>query len=52
MEALRVLLFPQATLITLNRLEAEVLLGQPIRTLEEAEEAAKALLLLGPGLSS
>ncbi len=47
-EALKTLLFPQATLITPNRLEAEVLLGQPIRTLEEAEEAARALLLLGP----
>ncbi|MER3537641.1 MAG: bifunctional hydroxymethylpyrimidine kinase/phosphomethylpyrimidine kinase [Thermus sp.] len=47
-EALKTLLFPQAALITPNRLEAEVLLGQPIRTLKEAEEAAKALLLLGP----
>lgn len=47
-EALKTLLFPQATLITPNRLEAEALLGQPIRTLEEAEEAARALLLLGP----
>lgn len=47
-EALKTLLFPRAFLITPNRLEAEALLGQPIRTLKEAEEAARALLLLGP----
>uniref|UniRef100_UPI002ED709C3 Phosphomethylpyrimidine Kinase n=1 Tax=synthetic construct TaxID=32630 RepID=UPI002ED709C3 len=46
--ALKERLFPLATLITPNRLEAEALLGRPIRTLEEAEEAAKALLALGP----
>ena len=38
--ALKERLFPLA--------EAEALLGRPIRTLEEAEEAAKALLALGP----
>jgi len=41
-------LFPLATLITPNRMEAEALLGRPIRGLEEAEEAALALLDLGP----
>ncbi|AEG33103.1 phosphomethylpyrimidine kinase [Thermus thermophilus SG0.5JP17-16] len=46
--ALKERLFPLADLVTPNRLEAEALLGHPIRTLEEAEEAAKALLGLGP----
>lgn len=46
--ALKERLFPLADLVTPNRLEAEALLGRPIRTLEEAEEAAKALLELGP----
>ncbi len=41
-------LFPLATLITPNRMEAEALLGRPIRDLEEAEEAALSLLDLGP----
>jgi hydroxymethylpyrimidine/phosphomethylpyrimidine kinase len=41
-------LFPLATLITPNRMEAEVLLGRPIRGLAEAEEAARDLLALGP----
>ncbi|WP_038056749.1 bifunctional hydroxymethylpyrimidine kinase/phosphomethylpyrimidine kinase [Thermus amyloliquefaciens] len=48
-QALRERLFPLATLITPNRLEAEALLGRPIRTLQEAEEAARELLALGPG---
>jgi hydroxymethylpyrimidine/phosphomethylpyrimidine kinase len=46
--ALKERLFPLASLVTPNRLEAEALLGHPIRTLEEAEEAAQALLELGP----
>ncbi|WP_018467445.1 bifunctional hydroxymethylpyrimidine kinase/phosphomethylpyrimidine kinase [Calidithermus timidus] len=46
--ALKERLFPLTDLITPNRLEAEALLGRPIRTLEEAEEAALALLALGP----
>ncbi|MDM7324638.1 MAG: bifunctional hydroxymethylpyrimidine kinase/phosphomethylpyrimidine kinase [Thermus sp.] len=47
-QALKERLFPLATLITPNRLEAEALLGRPIPTLADAEEAAKDLLLLGP----
>lgn len=46
--ALKERLFPLADLVTPNRPEAEALLGRPIRTLKEAEEAAKALLALGP----
>ncbi|TBH17608.1 bifunctional hydroxymethylpyrimidine kinase/phosphomethylpyrimidine kinase [Thermus thermamylovorans] len=46
--ALKERLFPLATLITPNRLEAEALLQGPIRTPKEAEEAAWALLELGP----
>lgn len=46
--ALKEKLFPLAALVTPNRLEAEALLGRPIRTLEEAEEAARDLLALGP----
>ncbi|KGQ22976.1 bifunctional hydroxymethylpyrimidine kinase/phosphomethylpyrimidine kinase [Thermus filiformis] len=46
--ALKEGLFPLASLITPNRLEAEALLGHPIRTLGEAEEAAQDLLALGP----
>ncbi|GLV48317.1 hydroxymethylpyrimidine/phosphomethylpyrimidine kinase [Thermus sp. LT1-2-5] len=46
--ALKERLFPLADLITPNRLEAEALLGEPIPTLAEAKEAAKALLALGP----
>ncbi|WP_038045229.1 bifunctional hydroxymethylpyrimidine kinase/phosphomethylpyrimidine kinase [Thermus caliditerrae] len=47
-QALKTRLFPLATLITPNRLEAEALLQRPIRTLQEAEEAARDLLDLGP----
>ncbi|WP_234554022.1 bifunctional hydroxymethylpyrimidine kinase/phosphomethylpyrimidine kinase [Thermus caliditerrae] len=47
-QALKARLFPLATLITPNRLEAEALLQRPIRTLREAEEAARDLLDLGP----
>jgi len=47
-QALKTRLFPLATLITPNRLEAEALLQRPIRTLREAEEAAQDLLDLGP----
>lgn len=47
-QALKARLFPLATLITPNRLEAEALLQRPIRTLQEAEEVAQDLLDLGP----
>nr|7R8Y_A Chain A, Phosphomethylpyrimidine Kinase [synthetic construct]7R8Y_B Chain B, Phosphomethylpyrimidine Kinase [synthetic construct] len=47
-EALKERLFPLATIITPNLPEAEVLLGRPIRTEEEMEEAARRLLALGP----
>lgn len=47
-QTLKERLFPLAALITPNRLEAEALLGASIRTPKEAEEAARALLELGP----
>lgn len=47
-EALRASLFPQAFLITPNRLEAEALLKGRIESLKDAKEAAQALLALGP----
>ncbi|WP_337845227.1 bifunctional hydroxymethylpyrimidine kinase/phosphomethylpyrimidine kinase [Thermus sp.] len=46
--ALKEALFPLAFLVTPNRVEAERLLGSAIRDLEDAEEAARALLALGP----
>ncbi|WP_038069234.1 bifunctional hydroxymethylpyrimidine kinase/phosphomethylpyrimidine kinase [Thermus scotoductus] len=46
--ALKERLFPLASLVTPNRLEAEALLSKPIRTLAEAQEAARELLALGP----
>ncbi len=46
-EAIRSLLLPLATLITPNRPEAETLLGRPIRTPDEAADAARALAALG-----
>ena len=47
-QALKERLFPLATLITPNRLEAQILLQRPIRTLAEAEAASGELLTLGP----
>ncbi len=41
-------LFPRATVVTPNLPEAEAILGRRIRTLGEAEEAARDLLALGP----
>ncbi|GGE52921.1 hydroxymethylpyrimidine/phosphomethylpyrimidine kinase [Pullulanibacillus camelliae] len=41
-------LLPMATLITPNLKETEALLGYPVTTLREMEEAAKALVHLGP----
>ena len=46
--ALKEALLPLAFLVTPNRMEAERLLGSPIRDLGDAEEAAMALLALGP----
>ncbi len=40
-ESLTKYLFPRALLITPNRMEAEKLYGRPIKTLKDAEEAAK-----------
>lgn len=41
-------LLPRATLLTPNLLEAEVLLGRPVRDLAAMREAARALQALGP----
>jgi hydroxymethylpyrimidine kinase/phosphomethylpyrimidine kinase/thiamine-phosphate diphosphorylase len=46
-EALRARLLPLADLLTPNTHEAEVLTGMPVRTLEEAAAAGKALRALG-----
>jgi hydroxymethylpyrimidine/phosphomethylpyrimidine kinase len=45
--ALRELLLPLALVVTPNRPEAEVLTGRPVGSLEEAREAARALVDLG-----
>lgn len=47
-EALRALLLPLASVITPNLPEAEVLLGRPVKTLDERRLAARDLLALGP----
>jgi len=47
--ALRERLLPQATLVTPNIPEAELLLGRRIASAEEAEHALEALLALGAG---
>jgi hydroxymethylpyrimidine/phosphomethylpyrimidine kinase len=46
--ALRSRLLPLAAVITPNLPEAEVLLGRPIRTIDERREAARSLVALGP----
>ena len=43
------LLLPLATLLTPNLLEAEALLGRPVRDLESMRRAARDLQALGPG---
>ncbi|MCX7801502.1 MAG: bifunctional hydroxymethylpyrimidine kinase/phosphomethylpyrimidine kinase [Meiothermus ruber] len=48
LEALKSELFPLATLLTPNLPEAQALLGQPIRDLADAREAARLLGSLGP----
>jgi hydroxymethylpyrimidine/phosphomethylpyrimidine kinase len=45
--ALKQLLIPRATLVTPNLPEAERLVGFPVRTVDEQEQAAKALCALG-----
>ncbi|ADH62307.1 phosphomethylpyrimidine kinase [Allomeiothermus silvanus DSM 9946] len=48
LEALKSCLLPIAALLTPNLLEAQALLGQPIRDLADAREAARLLACLGP----
>ncbi len=40
-------LLPRATLLTVNLAEAQALLGEPVRTVGEAHDAARALVALG-----
>ena len=47
-EALKEHLFPLATVVTPNLFEAEGLLGEPVTTLDEMRDAARALKDLGP----
>ena len=47
-DALRYFLLPLAAVVTPNLPEAEVLLGRPVGTLEEREQAARDLVALGP----
>ena len=47
LHALRTRLLPMATVLTPNIPEAELLLGQRIKTADAADEAARALLALG-----
>ena len=46
-DALRQRLLPLAAVVTPNLPEAEVLLGRPIRTIDERRQAARDLVLLG-----
>jgi hydroxymethylpyrimidine/phosphomethylpyrimidine kinase len=46
-EALRTALLPRAALITVNTEEAGMLVGHPVRTVDEAKDAARALEALG-----
>jgi hydroxymethylpyrimidine/phosphomethylpyrimidine kinase len=45
--ALREELVPRATLLTVNLAEAEALLGEPVRSVGEAHDAARAIAALG-----
>ena len=47
-DALRNLLLPLAAVITPNLPEAEILLGRPVRTLDDRRQAARDLVALGP----
>jgi hydroxymethylpyrimidine/phosphomethylpyrimidine kinase len=46
-DALRTRLLPLAAVVTPNLLEAEVLLGRAIRTMDERRQAARDLVMLG-----
>lgn len=46
-EAVKVRLLPRATLVTPNLAEAERLVGFPVRTVDEQEQAARVLVQLG-----
>jgi hydroxymethylpyrimidine/phosphomethylpyrimidine kinase len=48
LDALRNLLLPLAAVITPNLPEAELLLGRPVRTLDDRRQAARDLVALGP----
>jgi hydroxymethylpyrimidine/phosphomethylpyrimidine kinase len=47
--AMRAELIPRAYVVTPNAAEAEALAGVPVRTLDQAREAAKRIAALGPG---
>ena len=47
-EAIRTTLIPQAQVVTPNIPEAEVLIGEPIGSLDDMREAGRRILLLGP----
>jgi len=47
-EALKDILLPRATLVTVNIDEAQSLLGRRVRSVHEAREAARAIAALGP----
>jgi hydroxymethylpyrimidine/phosphomethylpyrimidine kinase len=46
--ALRADLLPLATLLTVNVAEAQLFLGERVRTISEAHDAARALVTMGP----
>jgi hydroxymethylpyrimidine/phosphomethylpyrimidine kinase len=48
LEAMRAELLPRATLVTANVAEAQALVGEPVRTVGEAHDAARALARRGP----
>jgi hydroxymethylpyrimidine/phosphomethylpyrimidine kinase len=48
LQTLKDLLLPLATLVTVNVDEARALLGDPVRSVSEAHDAARALARLGP----
>jgi hydroxymethylpyrimidine/phosphomethylpyrimidine kinase len=47
--AMREVLLPRAAVVTPNRSEAEVLAGHPVRTIEEARDAARRIVDAGCG---